>query len=191
LSNIAQEITTRVASHHAEHPLELGVPVQAIRARFGGGGEVVDSVLNAEISAGRLVSSDGLIARPGWVPTPTPQLASFLDAVLSQLDKSGVEPPTVGELSASLGADAGELLRFLERRGEVVQVEQDRYYARAHLGSLVERLRSAMKGGGEVGPSELRESLGLSRKYLIPFLEYCDRVGYTSRQAGGRVWRSP
>jgi len=191
LSDIADEITKQVASHHAEHPLELGVPVQAIRARLGGGAEVVDSVLNAEISAGRLVSSEGLVARPDWVPTPTPQLTSFLDALVSQLDKSGVEPPSVGELSTSLGADAGELLRFLERRGEVVQVEQDRYYARAHLGSLVDRLKSAMAGGSEIGPSELREALGLSRKYLIPFLEYCDRVGYTSRQAGGRVWRSP
>ena len=191
LSSMAQEITKHVATHHAEHPLELGLPVQAIRARLVGGADVVDSALNAEISAGRLVSRDGFVARPGWVPTPTAELASRLDALVFQLDKSGIEPPSVGELSTSLGTDAGELLRFLERRGEVVQVEQDRYYARAHLGSLVERLKSAMTGGNEVGPSELREALGLSRKYLIPFLEYCDRVGYTSRQASGRVWRSP
>ena len=36
------------------------------------------------------------------------------------------------------------------------------------------------------GPSELRELLGFSRKFLIPFLEYCDRVGITRRDLEGK-----
>jgi hypothetical protein len=39
----------------------------------------------------------------------------------------------------------------------------------------------------EYSPSELREVLGLSRKYLIPFLEFCDRKLVTERRATGRV----
>jgi selenocysteine-specific elongation factor len=189
LASLTREIGKQVDAYLAEHPLELGIPVQAIRARLMGGAGIVEAVLEAEISAGSFMSIDGLVARPGWVPTPTAEHASHLEAIASQLERSGIEPPSVGELSATLGADAGELLRFLERRGDVVQVEQDRYYTRVHLGSLVERLKARMAGGAEIGPSELREALGLSRKYLIPFLEYCDRVGYTSRHTGGRVWR--
>jgi selenocysteine-specific elongation factor len=41
--------------------------------------------------------------------------------------------------------------------------------------------------GREYGPAELRDLVGLSRKYLIPFLEYCDRTGITARKATGRV----
>jgi selenocysteine-specific elongation factor len=40
-----------------------------------------------------------------------------------------------------------------------------------------------------MAPTDLREMLGFSRKYLIPFLEYCDKKGYTSRQGNGRIWR--
>jgi hypothetical protein len=36
-------------------------------------------------------------------------------------------------------------------------------------------------------PAELRDVLGVSRKYLIPFLEYCDRRQITERRADGRV----
>jgi hypothetical protein len=46
-----------------------------------------------------------------------------------------------------------------------------------------------MAVGREYSPAELRELLGLSRKFLIPFLEYCDRVGYTVRGVTGRLWR--
>jgi selenocysteine-specific elongation factor len=97
------------------------------------------------------------------------------------------EPPSVSELSSSLAADVLPVLRFLERTGRVVSVDEGRYYARPALDGLVSTLRSGMIGGKEYGPAELRALIGLSRKYLIPFLEYCDRVGVTERRQAGRI----
>jgi len=44
-----------------------------------------------------------------------------------------------------------------------------------------------MLPGREYSPAELRDVIGLSRKFLIPFLEYCDRHGVTERRPTGRV----
>jgi len=44
-----------------------------------------------------------------------------------------------------------------------------------------------MKAGQEYPPAELRDFLGVSRKYLIPLLEYCDRRGVTDRRVAGRA----
>ena len=44
-----------------------------------------------------------------------------------------------------------------------------------------------MEGGRVYSPGELRELLGITRKYLIPFLEYCDRQRVTERRMQGRV----
>ena len=189
LGRMSGEIAVAVDAFHSANPLEVGIPVPAIRAELLGSPEIIEFVLNTDISAKTLVSVGGLVARPGWVPQPTDRQRTYLETLVSQLEAGGAEPPTVEELTAALGAEAGELLRYLERHGEVVQVEQNRYYRPVHLRLLVERLRTAMADGSELGPSELREVLGLSRKYLIPFLEYCDRAGYTNRNANGRVWR--
>jgi hypothetical protein len=43
-----------------------------------------------------------------------------------------------------------------------------------------------MTGDIGYGPAELRELLGFSRKFLIPFLEYCDRAGITRRDLEGK-----
>lgn len=188
LTRLREAIAAAVDAHHAAYPLDPGLPVQAIRGAVKGHPDVVEAAINAEISAGGLALAAGTASRPGWAPTPSPRHRSMLETLVSQLDGSGAEPPSVAELSVSIGGDAGELLRYLERRGEAVQVEQDRYYAPIHLTSLVGRLEALLAGGAALGPAELREGLGLSRKYLIPFLEYCDRVGYTNRVAAGRVW---
>jgi selenocysteine-specific elongation factor len=94
----------------------------------------------------------------------------------------------VTELVPRFGAEAADLLRLLEREGRVVAVEPERYYAVASVDALVERLRANMTPGREYSPAELRDLLGFSRKFLIPFLEYCDRRGLTIRGATGRRW---
>jgi selenocysteine-specific elongation factor len=191
VSALGHEATSLVAAYHALEPLELGMPTQLLRSRLDAEPEIVELALNGEIAAGRLSATAGVVLIPTWIPTPTPEQSLVLQTIVSQLQAAGSEPPSVGEISASISADAGGLLRYLERQGQVIQVEPDRYYSPVHLKSLVDRLKSGMSGGVELGPSELREVLGLSRKYLIPFLEYCDRVGYTVRGVTGRLWRSP
>ena len=78
-------------------------------------------------------------------------------------------------------------MRILEREGLVVQVESERYYAASATQALVDQLRKGMEPGREYSPAEHRDIIGLSRKFLIPFLEFCDRQSITERRPGGRV----
>ena len=80
---------------------------------------------------------------------------------------------------------------LLERDGQVIAVEADRWFDRASVDEMVGRLRSEMKPGQEHTPAELRDILGFSRKFLIPFLEYCDRHHITERRSSGRVLLGP
>ncbi|NUP71698.1 MAG: hypothetical protein HOQ16_10815 [Gemmatimonadaceae bacterium] len=78
------------------------------------------------------------------------------------------------------------MARYLAREGVLVAVEPSRYYPATTVEGLVARLRAGMQPGVAYGPAELRELLGFSRKFLIPFLEFTDRAGHTFRDAAGR-----
>jgi selenocysteine-specific elongation factor len=75
----------------------------------------------------------------------------------------------------------------MEREGVLERVAEDRYYARDAVDGMVGTLKTSMERGRQYTPSELREVLGVSRKYLIPFLEFCDRKGVTIRADQGRT----
>jgi len=77
----------------------------------------------------------------------------------------------------------------MERQGRIVQVETDRYYDRSALDAMIARLREKLVPGQVYVPAQLRDVLGFSRKYLIPFLEFCDRRGVTERRGEGRILR--
>jgi len=95
----------------------------------------------------------------------------------------------VNELVLRYGGSVPVLLRYLERQGRIVQVEADRYYSREALDAMIARLKGALVPGQVYAPAQLRDVLGSSRKYLIPFLEFCDRSGVTERRGDGRVLR--
>ena len=69
------------------------------------------------------------------------------------------------------------------------QVEPNRFYSVEAVREMAEALRAGMRAGREYGPAELRAFVGVSRKYLIPLLEYYDRTGVTDRRGQGRVVR--
>jgi selenocysteine-specific elongation factor len=109
------------------------------------------------------------------------------EAVAEAIRTAGREPPSVEELVQSHGPQVAPLLRLLDREGSVVAVEPNRYYDRAVIERLIGELEERMSAGREYPPGEMRELLGVSRKYLIPLLEYCDRRGVTDRRGSGRI----
>jgi selenocysteine-specific elongation factor len=142
----------------------------------------------ADLTAGgRLERRGAVLTTPGWQPVVGEQDAAFREQLLAEIRAGGAEPPDVTALTERLGRDPVPFLRLLERDGRVAGVESGRFYAVEEIERLVTRLRDGMTEGREYSPSELREVLGLSRKYLIPFLEYCDRKRITERRATGRV----
>ena len=96
-----------------------------------------------------------------------------------------IPPPGLHPTAAELGVstrreDMPVILRVAAADGLIVRVERDRYFARKALEEFEAALRELGRDG-EIGIGALRERLGLSRKYLIPLLEWADREGLTVR----------
>jgi len=189
--DLEHQVTDLVSAHHERAPLEDGLSLQSVRAGLKAGLVLADHVIGRLAASGVLVVERGIVRRAGWTVRPSVAQQAALDAIARAVVAAGREPPAVSELA---GAGSGQtpeavstLLRLLERRGLVRQVESDRFYGVETLADLAAALRGGMTGGREYGPAELREFLAVSRKYLIPLLEYFDRIGVTERHPNGRV----
>ena len=188
-STMAQ-IRMIIAEYEVRSPLSRGVSTQTLRGALRVNEELADiSIREMEVN-GEIETDGPLVRRKGWAPNPTASDLKATDAVAHDICASGREPPAVGELMARHGSSVPALLRFLERDGRIVQVETDRYYDAQVLAEMVGKMRQELVPGTVYVPAQLRDVLGLSRKYLIPFLEFCDRKGITERQGEGRVLRA-
>ena len=73
--------------------------------------------------------------------------------------------------------------RLLDRVGDGLLVE------RGHLEALKLRVRERFSPGSKVEVSAFKDLTGLSRKYVIPLLEYLESQGITKRAGDLRTLR--
>ena len=187
LVEASKAVLRLVAAQHEREPLGDGLPVASLAVQVRGTTELVDYAVSDLVASGRLERRGAYLAKAGWKPVVSSADETFRQRLLADLRSAGAEPPDVEALADRHDRDPVPMLRLLERDGLIVGVEPGRFYATESVENLVNRLRDGMTEGREYSPAELRDVLGLSRKYLIPFLEFCDRRRITERRATGRV----
>jgi selenocysteine-specific elongation factor len=186
---IVQQLLDALAAHHRDNPLASGAPRQWLRSRVRAPDAAVDALIDAHLRDGRVVADQGDVRLAEFAPRLSERQRTLATALVARIGAAGVEPPSLDELAASMASAAMELAaicRMLTREGSLVAVESNRHYSSESVAELTRRLSAGMTADADYGPAELREFLGLTRKFLIPFLEYCDREGYTVRNDVGR-----
>jgi len=181
--------------YHEEHPLDPGMSLQALRAAVGAPAPppaVVDAVLGVG-TGGREGKAKleivGSVARlAGWRPAFDARTSDLRETLTRRLVEARWQVPTLGELEREFpGAPLRALLAHLAREGAAEQIDQERYAARQALDAFRTSLEAALVELGQATPAELRDRFGLTRKYLIPLLEWADRRGITRRAGDARV----
>jgi selenocysteine-specific elongation factor len=108
------------------------------------------------------------------------------------LQSGGYEPPTVKEIGDHLGMPEKKVidhLAVLAREGRAVKVKPDLFYHPGPLGALRDILTAHLGKNRAILPQEYRELTGLSRKFMIPLLEFFDGQKLTIRVGDARILR--
>ena len=186
-----ERVLETVAAFHQEHPLLPGMPLEAFR-RAAGGSALASRLVEQLGLAGRLVQEGGWVRLTTHRATMPAGLAEANRLIQGELEAAGFEGRTAAELAARTpAAPASEIAEFLVREGTAIRVGSDRYYARIHLQEAVAKALAEVRTLGLATPSQLRAALGLTRKYLIPILEWMDAQGLTVREGDARRATQP
>jgi selenocysteine-specific elongation factor len=107
---------------------------------------------------------------------------ALLEKLEAMLEAEGFQVPENETWARTLGvgvADAAGLGFFL---GRLVRVNADLTYTAGQM-SRLSSLVSEWFGGGHASltVADFRGLTGASRKFSVPLLEHCDRVGWTVR----------
>jgi selenocysteine-specific elongation factor len=182
-----RRLLAAVDDRHARDRLAPGLTREEAHAATDVSDELFELALADAMARGEIEAQRNWIRRPGWEPRLDEQQESLARQILAAL--AAAEEPTAEAAAATqFGSDGLPVLRQLEREGKVVRLGET-LAAADTVGALVGRLRESMVPGQPYTPSQLRDAMGLSRRVLIPLLEYCDRVRITERRGSERVLR--
>ena len=183
-------ILRTVHQGHIEKPLLSAIPLTVLRSSLPtwAAPEIADAVIDKLTKDGVLERQGSGVKDQGYQSRPSPRQEQLIAELRDIYTRMGLATPLVGELPPHLAHDPDiwGLLKFLEEKEEFVVIADGYYVLKSEFEAAIERVCDLLGGQVNLGPSAFREALPLSRKQLIPMLNYLDGLGITVRHDGGR-----
>ncbi len=174
-----------LAAFHERQPAEQGMPLETLRRALGVPDWLAAAALDALALGGRIEVRQTHARLAGFAPQVAGGDAA-IERVVDIVRRAGLSPPSIAELERVTGReDVAAVLRLAAARGDVEAVERDRYYDGEALRRFAETIRE-LGSAGDINPAAVRDRLGISRKFLIPLLEWADGRGITVRSGDRR-----
>jgi selenocysteine-specific elongation factor len=190
---LRREAEGALAAFHAREPLKPGMSKEELRTRLGGLEErVFLALLERFAAAGVLVVDKDKVRGAGHAVRLTPAQQAASDRIEAEFRQAGVAPPTLEEVFAKLGLSGPSvqaMAQLLVESRRLVRIREGLYFHAEPLQDAVERVAAFLHEHRAITPQEIKDLLGISRKYAIPLLEWLDTQRLTVRVGDKRVLR--
>ena len=193
LKDLDERILQVLARLHAESPLMTSHDRHKVQSQLDyiGDEALVHAAVDRLLKQKRLVGDPRRIARADFKPKLSANLRKLKDKVVAAYQEAGFQPPEPGSFANQAGGNAASLADLFDvcvAEGYLVQIAPDIYLHADAEAQMRQRVRDKLAGGGPgVTVAEIRDLLGTTRKYAVPFCEYLDRIGLTRREGDLRV----
>ena len=186
------EITTTLAQYHKDFPLKAGLQKEELRSRTAGANnQKLFNYLISQLSQDGVVVLDKETIR---LKEHKVTLAQDQEKTRREVEeiyrKSELQPPYFRDLKDKFSGNAGkDVLDLMVKDGVLVKVKEDLYFHKEVKEGLKQRLMGYLKEKGEIDAPQFKDMTNISRKYMIPLLEYFDACQLTMRVGDKRVLR--
>ncbi len=189
IGSLTEATLAALASFHRNNPLKVALSREELRRRLFAHAPAgaFERVLETLAAAGKVRLGSDAVALAGTEVRLTPAEESARRALLARAKTAGLQgldvttPPS--DLDPGLAARVAELLAAegaLVRVGELL-------VDREPLLALKIAVRERWPPGSQLDVAGFKDLTGLSRKFVIPLLEYLDRERVTRRSGQSRL----
>ncbi|MGZ3636070.1 MAG: SelB domain-containing protein, partial [Syntrophales bacterium] len=192
--NLQDRILLEMRAYHERYPLKEGISKEELRSTAGQfarqrlfnmavrelekRGEIVVERENIRLSAHR-VDLKG-------------ELEDLRNKIGETYMDAGITPPTIKELMEKFAGQrilAESVINVMLKEGSLIKINEDLYFHKEVLTRLREDYKALLVRDGKATPASMKELTGLSRKFIIPLMEYFDITKLTIRAGDHRILR--
>ena len=195
LKAVGDAVHQAIVEYLKEHPALGGIERPELKSRMSAqfctgnaasaaNAAYFDDWLALLQSRNAIKADSNLISLPGRERKLEGPLAAAAEKVEAALKAGKLAPPSIAELQTQLAIQPKtlkEILRYLLDTKAIIDANSEIYFHRESFEHAKQELTKLFAEKNERTTSEIRQHLGMNRKYVIPLLELLDRVKFTQR----------
>lgn len=178
--------------YHKAHPDQPGCHVDAFigwlerKSASGLGRPLFDRYVRGK----RAKVRGRFICLAQFAPAMSAQDERVYNAMMKALGQGAYQPPSLEQLTKQLDTDLKRLRRLATvavSYGDLAEIDSTIYLSAEHEERMRRLVSETIRESQGVTVAQVREQLNSSRKYVVPLMEYLDRIKFTKRQGDLRV----
>ncbi len=185
-TRLFERVSEYLEKFHADHPSRKGVSKSELISKLRLDQSVIDFAVRQLQTEGKLKVEDKLLSIAEHETSLKPQQQKVRQDILDKLAVLDLMTPTRREIERNMHP-IREVLNYLVQSGEVVELSGGILFRHEDFEKIKNTIKDLITKNGSVEVKDIKNALGLTRKYTIPILEYLDQTGFTRREGDKRV----
>ncbi|KHF37760.1 selenocysteine-specific translation elongation factor [Halalkalibacter okhensis] len=190
--SLKESFQMELERYHKDYPFRIGIKkaemVQSYTHTYPK--RLLEWLLVEGHKQGWFVISGPFAALPSHIPHAPKQWEKRVEHVLTSIKNEGLQVTPIAQHLAAQQLPIvlhEEVNHYLYQQELLYQIDEKLSIHREPFREAVTKLKAETEEVFTL--KEAKDSTGLSRKYLVPFLEKLDKLGLTIRQEQERKWR--
>ncbi|MCX5838327.1 MAG: selenocysteine-specific translation elongation factor [Deltaproteobacteria bacterium] len=190
------EILRELREYHERNPLQEGLSREELRTTLergdGVGQKIFTMALRDLEKREEIIAEREMIRLTGHRVHLKGEMEDLREQLSIVFQSGGLAPPTVREVLERFPdrkKEVASLIQVMTREGVLVRISEDLNFHRDALARLREDYRRLLIRDVQATPASFKELTGLSRKFIIPLMEYFDMTKLTMRAGDHRILR--
>jgi len=180
----------RLNQEYELYPLQAGFPLNKFQSYlYYLKPEIFNYLIDSLINAGKIGLKKGIIFLSSRKPKISSQQKILISKILKILKDNPNNPPNEKTLISQI-AGSKEIMDFLIQEGEIVKLNDGILLESNNYDIMKNKLIDFLKINGSISIAQVRELLGISRKYIIPLLNKMDEEKITQRKENVRILKT-
>jgi len=180
----------RLNQEYELYPLQTGFPLNKFKSYFYYlRPEIFNKLIGFLINANKIGLEKGIIFLLSRKPKISSQQKVLISKILKILKDNPTNPPNEKTLISQI-AGGKEIIDFLIQEGEIVKLSDGILLESNNYDIMKNKLIDFLKINGSISIAQVRELLGISRKYIIPLLNKMDEEKITQRKENIRILKT-
>lgn len=184
--SLADSLVAHLADFHKKDSSKPGVQRGELASSWGRElpAKLFHFVVERLLKKGEIEADQEILRLKGHKASLASDQEKVRTLVLDAYKDGGMTPPNLKDVLEPLGLEfkqVSSVFRLLQDQGDLVRLKDDMYYHGPVLESIRQGIIGFFADNTEMSAPDFKGLTGLSRKYLIPVLEYFDKEKLTVR----------
>jgi selenocysteine-specific elongation factor len=193
-NQLEELIGKNLAAYHKKNPLQEGISKEQLKETLGRAisAKLFNLALRNLGKKETIVSNKDNVRLAGHQVQLAGELDSLRHNIARIYSEAGLTPPSLTDLVNDFKdqkAKAQSIIKLMLKDGDLIKINEELCFSSEVLGKLRDNYKAMLVKDGKATPATFKDLTSLSRKYIIPLMEYFDVNKLTVRVGDHRILR--